>query len=48
MMELLWAPEAARDREDIYDYIETSLCRIWQLAVGMAMFSRPVRYAYTH
>ncbi|MCK9488737.1 MAG: type II toxin-antitoxin system RelE/ParE family toxin [Xanthomonadales bacterium] len=22
MMELLWTPEAARDREDIYDYIE--------------------------
>ena len=21
-MELLWTPEAARDREDIYDYIE--------------------------
>ena len=22
MMELLWTPEAVRDREDIYDYIE--------------------------
>ena len=22
MMELLWTPEAVRDRDDIYDYIE--------------------------